>query len=206
MHSQTPVRSSLIALILLASTSGCAFLEGLQRDPSVAVRAQGKRGRGAILGPNRVMTVQHVVGSARRVRVGAGLEWTEARVVRRFPCAPEALVELELEQSTLGFSGFAAARCAQLGQGGPAWIHTPRGRMPWGSAELRRGDSGSPVFDAQGGLVGLLHGRELWSGRPIAVQLSSTTFGAGPLARRANASDELLALARARAPRPLRLR
>ena len=192
----------LVALALLTSSSGCALVEGLQRDPSVAVRAQGQRGRGAILGPRRVLTVQHVVGAAQRVRVAAGLEWAEARVVRRFACAPEPLVELELAPSPWGFRGFAPARCAQLGRGGPAWIHTPRGRLPWGAAELRRGDSGSPVFDAQGGLVGLLHGRELWSGEPIAVELRPGTLSlprrAAPFARRASPIDQLLALARAR--------
>lgn len=183
--------TALLVLVLLA---GCASApERVERSivkldgPASAALEGGAKvvagarcGRGAIVGPRHVLTVAHVVGDAREVSVSTGGPFdVAARVVEWRPSWPEPLVLLELDVAEdgsfgelLGMGRIAPARVLAKGAGRAAVIVTPRGPVPCApGARLVPGDSGSPVLDANGRLVGLLHGIE--GGRtPVVVPLS----------------------------------
>lgn len=138
-------------------------------------------GRGAVVSGRHVVTVEHVLQGHDRVFVATAGDrgWVGARVVRRERAAPEPLVVLELDVDEgaygllLGFEGFAPERVLVRGRGAPATVLTARGRLPWGPDVLARGDSGSPVLDAAGGLVGVVSGRREGDGVYVALGASS---------------------------------
>lgn len=148
---------------------------------SVEVRATldpgGLAGRAAVVGDRHVLTVEHVLQGQDRVFVATAGDggWVAARVVRRERGDPEALVLLELEVDEgaygllLGFDGFEAESALTPGVGAPATILTGRGRLPWAPGVLAPGDSGSPVLDATGALVGIVSGRRGSQGVYVAV-------------------------------------
>ena len=79
---------------------------------SVGIQAElgGPAGRGAIVGPTHVLTVDHVVGSHKEVwiatsrRRGRNRGWVRAHVRARYRAQPENIVLLELEVDD-GFFG-----------------------------------------------------------------------------------------------------
>jgi len=151
-------------LLLPPFCSGCAGLVTFEAQHEVRLRTSERVGHGAIVAPNRVVTVQHVVGERQTVSVatrGAG-GWVEAKVARVIPAVPEPLVELELpvSDSLFAFSGFASYQVLERGLGLGSQIRTHRGARPLSGAYLRPGDSGAPILNAQGQLVGLLSGRD----------------------------------------------
>jgi len=165
-------------MILLAATTGCSAMNRVNDalastgafdlapsnaghcDCAVAIRGEG-RGRGVVTGKRTVLTVAHVVGSLGTVEVETSLLWKSARVVRKIPSFPEDLVELELvaeEAGFLSFEGFAADRQAQLRDGTAVSVATASGVHAW-PGTLVPGDSGSPVLDSNGSVVGLVVGK-----------------------------------------------
>lgn len=154
---------------------------------SVEVRATldpgARAGRGAVVGDRHVLTVEHVLQGQERVFVATTGDggWVAARVVRRERGDPEALVLLELDVDEgaygllLGFDGFEAESVLSTGGGSPATILTGRGRLPWAPGVLAPGDSGSPVLDATGALVGIVSGRRGAAGVYVAVGPVSPT-------------------------------
>ena len=171
-------------LVALAVTPGCAALDQVETTlastgafefgPGEAVRRDGavdvvgaSNGRGVVVGPRRVLTVAHVVGEAAEVDVATGYTWSSARVVRRHAAWPEPLVELELARDAFGPDEVLAPGAGAS----PAWVLAADGPRPW-SAPLRPGDSGSPVVDPRGLLVGLAVGnQEPEGGTPVLAAL-----------------------------------
>lgn len=152
---------------------------------AVEVRASldpgARAGRGAVVSARHVVTVEHVLQGHDRVFVATAGDrgWVGARVVRRERAVPEPLVVLELDVDEgaygvlLGFEGFAPERVLVRGSGAPATILTARGRLPWAPNVLVRGDSGSPVLDGAGGLLGVVSGRLGSEGVYVAVGAST---------------------------------
>lgn len=186
-----PSFALLFGLSLLAAP-GCAALSDFEATLTRAGIArfdshhaggvqitQGRRvGRGAVVGPNRVLTVLHVVEDAEPIYVSTSRRGglVEARVVGQVPATPEPYVVLELDVehglgSLFGFSGFADDRWLTAGDGEPRGVLTARGYRTWSNGQLLPGDSGSPVLDEAGGLVGLVHGRRMFSAEPVCVRL-----------------------------------
>ncbi len=191
-------------VLLLASTfltAGCAQLDAFERSleaagvarfggsdapggAAVRIRAGERAGRGAVVAPDRVLTVAHVVGDAEAVWVDVSRSgaWVEARVVDRLPSSPEDLLLLELSTDAgwagalFGFAGFSAGHVHAAAPGAaPAWIETARGRAPVSAApDLRPGDSGSPVLDRRLRLVGLLSGRSVTAPRVAGLPTAPT--------------------------------
>jgi len=171
---------ALVSAALLAPLSGCAALSeaielrtpaALDAGRAVTVRrGSGLEGRAAVIGPNTIVTVAHVPSPWEATWVGTRRDggWVEAAAVQHVPSHPESLIVLRVEttgdgvlSAVFGFPGFDADdafACAAPGAT-PAWIDTERGVLPFATADLRPGDSGSPVLDAEGRLVGLLSGR-----------------------------------------------
>jgi len=141
----------------------------------VAHRADGSwtLGAGAVVRGGRVLTVAHVLHGATEIEaeVHGRLISVEARVARRIRAVPEDLIELRLEESegVLGFGGFAAEDTLEVAAGEPSqlWASSGLFNLPCATAP---GDSGSPLLDPEGRLVGLLvgdlGGSPVWSSIP----------------------------------------
>jgi hypothetical protein len=121
-----------------------------------------------VIGPDLVVTVRHVLPDADAqpcVSTLASRGFVDAAVVGVVNATPEAILLLRVELNPsplgqlLGFSGFAGEECYRLGDGSPAVIVTSRGSLDFVRGQLLPGDSGSPVLDQDGDLVGLLCGR-----------------------------------------------
>ncbi|RMG15865.1 MAG: serine protease [Planctomycetota bacterium] len=209
-----------LCLLVLPCTSGCAalqrFEEGLEAagiarfhaplaaagdgGRAVAIEGHGPEGRrvgrGAVIGPDRVLTVAHVVDGCGRLEVAVRRRggWVRARAIERIPQVPEDLVVLALEVDApgpyadlFGFSGFPAdATFRPSADGRPQQVLLARGPRRWERVALRPGDSGSPVVDARGALVGLVSGR--CGDLPV---LTPCRPAAGELARRASPASYL---------------
>lgn len=187
MARTTTTIRGVLSLVVLAS-SGCGSLASFERaledagiarfaapaagGRSVQVRASlepGQRaGRGAVVGDRWILTVGHVVEGRETVFVSTTSEggWVEARVARRVAGNPEDLVLLEMTVDEgafgllLGFDGFAKDSVLHPSASGvPAEVLTPRGAIAWRPGVLVPGDSGSPVLDDSGRLVGIVSGR-----------------------------------------------
>lgn len=197
-----------LALVALAALSGCAAPlgrfeaalteAGIARfggadARGVAVRASldpgAPAGRGAVVGDRWVLTVDHVTRGQDAVHVATTRDggWVAARVARRIAATPEPLVLLEVEVddgvygALLGFTGFDPDRHLPAGEGPATTVVTPRGHLPWVDGTLEPGDSGSPVLDATGGLVGLVCGRRGGTGVYVAVTPAARPAAAGTL-------------------------
>jgi S1-C subfamily serine protease len=132
---------------------------------------QDRTGRGAVISSRHVLTVAHVVGAETVAWVGTSRRkggragWVKARVLKRIAASPEPLVVLELDVddglfgALLGFTGFSAADCYDHGRGSPQAVALGRGLHPWAPGVLSPGDSGAPVLDRNGNLLGLVTGR-----------------------------------------------
>ncbi|MCO5169586.1 MAG: hypothetical protein M9894_24865 [Planctomycetes bacterium] len=154
-----------------------ALVEPPPRGEAVTITRgdEGAAGRAAVVGADLVLTVRHVLLAGARPPGGEVEAWVSTarggaggrvagRIVGVLPTRPEPVlvVRVEVDDGPLaglvGFSGFAPERRYVVGRGLPEQVDTPRGRAPLLRARLRPGDSGSPVLDAAGGLVGLLCG------------------------------------------------
>lgn len=157
-------RALLLLPVVLSGCGGAASVEPLP----VTVRAGGlaeERATAVATGDGRVLTVAHVLDGARAVRVGG----RPARVVR---------VDTGRDVAELAVPGLVAdpARFARAG----ATVKVHRLRSTVSARVLRRvtasldgarrpaleldvrvepGDSGAPVVDAEGRLVGLVFAR-----------------------------------------------
>ncbi len=114
--------------------------------------------------------MRHVVGDAASVEVGVGYSWVSARVVGTIPAWPEPLVELELAADEAVVEDDVLVTAT----GAPVWVLCADGARAWGHP-LRPGDSGSPVVDADGAVVGLASGN--LRGQPLLVTLPKDPVG-----------------------------
>lgn len=139
-------RASVRGRVELLAQSGQGWVQGL----------------GAIVSDRHVWTVAHVVNGATTIEVSVEgrMVALDARVVRRIAAHPEPIVELEVELQPgfFGFAGFPEDQRYELGDGEPASLWGQSGLFSF-PCETRAGDSGAPLLDADGRLVGLWVGR-----------------------------------------------
>ena len=150
----------------------------------IAHRADGSwtLGAGAVVRGGRVLTVAHVLNGATEIEaeVQGRMISVVARVERRIRAVPEDLIELRLEESPgmLGFEGFEAEDTLEVAAGEPSqlWASSGLFNLPCASAP---GDSGSPLLDPEGRLVGLLvgdlGGSPVWSSIPTRERAPSSS-------------------------------
>lgn len=128
-------------------------------------------GSGAVISSDTVITAAHVVQDANGKRLGHvwvdphgdGVTWIRADVVVYVaaPVEPVAVLRLNVDSSSAaGFAGFSPADCYAFSTGGqdPHAVVTQRGPYRWMVGRIAPGDSGSPVVDSRGSLLGLVWG------------------------------------------------
>jgi hypothetical protein len=118
----------------------------------------GVRGTGAVIGPFSIITVAHVVTNQDVVLVDVGefdIAWQGARVVGFIRGTPEDIVLLQL----LGDDGIKGDYFRlRTGYKQASHVVTTRGVFNWQPGILTPGDSGSPILNPSGDVIGLVHG------------------------------------------------
>lgn len=143
---------TLIFVMLLSGCQTYGYDFGCDVETNTA---QGRgRGRGAIIGPNEVYTVYHVVEDAKDIYV----EGYKAKIVSiQEPLDNgDGLVLLTVRGADFGSDRIVTV-APHISCGA---IYLPRRgeeQWPWG---LRPGDSGSPILDKKGQLIGLVRAVE----------------------------------------------
>jgi hypothetical protein len=147
-----------LVLVLLLFATGCITIPGSRPEDAgdttglwTSVQHRGHTGSGAVVGKNLIATVSHVVRNSSLVWVSGGLP---AKEVERI--ATQGYEEIVILRVSYDFDD---EHIFKLGNGQPHEIWGPRGRQPWSPSEVIPGDSGSPVLDKDGLLVGHVSAR-----------------------------------------------
>ncbi len=125
----------------------------------VYVSVNGILGSGAVLDSKIVLTVAHVIKKQQMAMVDVGKferKWAAARVVGRIHAKPEDIIILQL----VGEDSFPKIEYFKRGAGLPlpSVMVTTKGVFPWNPGSIVSGDSGSPVLNIDGELIGLVVG------------------------------------------------
>jgi hypothetical protein len=148
--------------------SGCASFE----HNVLKVKSGGSQGNGVILSHDTVLTVKHLIKDPSDVKVWYWRDnrwrrnkgfWKKAEVIREIPTnSYEPLVLLRVlgykkDPGFFDWRGFEEKDIYKLSVNRiPGKIVTGRGSYLWGEECVIEGDSGSPVVDKSGALVGLI--------------------------------------------------
>ena len=114
-------------------------------SPAVKLYTETTMGHGCVVGPGLIATVRHVVGDETTWSPMGGRERIGTEVIKRYP-GRDGIVILKAKIS---------------------WLLPPAN---FRSYTIRPGDSGSPVFDNQGRIIGLVSGKYR-DGRVVIVPL-----------------------------------
>ena len=155
-------------LLLTLSLAGCAHFE----YNVLKVKSGGSQGNGVILSSDTLLTVKHLVKDPLDVKIWYWRDnrwrknkgyWIRAEVVREIPTRgfePLVLLRVPGYKKNPGFfdwKGFKKKDTYKLGiNTSPYKIITGRRSFLWGKECIRPGDSGSPVVNEKGNLVGLI--------------------------------------------------
>lgn len=147
------IRNLLVVLILLLS-GGCVT-HSYQEGTIVALKnTDGGQCRGNVIGRNYIVALGHCI-KTEILYVKDGYFWRKATVVARWQGSRDLVLVLDVEgadwDSTEWFTLAPGATPAST-------ITKYNGRQAWDSAISLKGDSGSPVMDDQGRLVGMVWG------------------------------------------------
>lgn len=149
--------------------------------PKTGVRVSGRvvhilagpaRGTGAVIGPYSIITVAHVVRNESVVMVDVGrrvFKWKAARVVGFLHASPEPIVLLHLLGDKRIEGHYFRLR---TGYKSPSYVITPRGVFDWQPGAITPGDSGSPVLNLSGDVIGLVHGYRTSNKKSIHTSFS----------------------------------
>ncbi len=165
-------------LLCVVLFSGCASFE----HNVLKVKSGGSQGNGVILSHDTVLTVKHLVKDPSDVKIWYWRDnrwrknrgfWKKAEVIREISTnGYEPLVLLKVlgykeDPGFFDWRGFEEKDIYKLSVNRiPGKIVTGRGSYLWGEECIIKGDSGSPVVDKSGALVGLISAtikqRRLW--------------------------------------------
>lgn len=93
------------------------------------------------------LSLDHCVDDDAFLRI----DGKQAAIVRRVQAEPEPYVILEV-------NNFWCDEPTAIRAGPPHKVRTRRGEFLWVNYEPKHGDSGSPIFDKEGFLIGLVYG------------------------------------------------
>jgi S1-C subfamily serine protease len=174
--SRSNVNVAVLAVTLLAC-GGAPERPGVVEVRVWSASGVAQRATGTVVGDGRVLTVEHVLAGARRIEV----DGQRATVVRRRP-------ELDLAELRSGVTGppvrygeagrdlrvltLHGARAATLNRRVGVHLAGAPGRRPSLdlAARIVAGDSGAPVVDRAGRVVGVVYARSTRRDAAYAVR------------------------------------
>lgn len=111
-------------------------------------------GTGAVIGKRLIITVDHAIGQQEIVIIDVDDELVAGKVVGRIRAEPESLVLIQLFDSHPGFEDghFQMTRAYPH----PYIVVTQKGVFGWNPGVVVPGDSGSPVLNKYGEIIGLV--------------------------------------------------
>lgn len=138
-------------LIVLLMLAGCQTTGDIACD----VETDVSRGRGVIIGPRTVLTVTHVVDKPMGLSVdGHAAHITTMQHLILDTGRADGVTVLELDDYVFPSDRIASTISNNDWRSGLFYLPA-RGREPWPWG-LRAGDSGSPIVDINGNVVGLV--------------------------------------------------
>lgn len=133
-------------------------------------------GSSAIVGPNEVLTVEHVTriqDYPTELFISKSLYLfnvdVKLKIEKTWPGSREKIVLLS-NNSILGWGESDIWEIAS-DYNDPKWVVTPRGTFLWSQYRAEKGDSGSPVADSSGRLIGLVWGFYTDNRQPIYMSV-----------------------------------
>ena len=145
--------------------------------PKTAVRFSGRivhvmsgigvRGTGAVIGPYLIITAAHVIKNQDVVLVDVGIDdynWKGARVVAFLKASTEDIVLLQLLGDEPIEGNYFRMK---TGNRTPRYVVTHRGVFNWQPGIVTPGDSGCPILNANGDVIGVVHGHYTMSRKNI---------------------------------------
>lgn len=172
------MRELILTLLLTVSLAGCVIHP--QTDPERPSGAivnlmhvkDGQRGycKGFAISKDLMLTIGHCTEGELMVKVDTAKNesiWVAAKAVKTFQGRHDTIVLLKT--STTLFPGWTDEEQFKLNPGGnPHFTITKHlGYQLWRNAKSYEGDSGSPVFDKDGKVVGVVWGHYKWSNGAI---------------------------------------
>lgn len=172
-------------IILVLFLVGCGSLPTIPRGHysahgrAVEFHTSGTRdkiGMGAVIGKNTAITAFHIVelNTSYWIKPYAVLQF-RAQMDKLCPSSPESIAVLKLNDNTM-FKGWNHQDIFSIDSDNdePVKVITGRGCFFWEHYVPEPGDSGSPVVDKDGELVGLVYGWNEYTDnvrKPIMIRI-----------------------------------
>lgn len=161
---------NLLLCFLLLVLPGCVISGSHHYDEGVSVALRDTDGstcRGAIIGSDLIVTLGHCI-EANTLYVRDGVVWREATVIQRYDGIRDSVIVLRVD----GVNWPESSWFVLNPDGAPALtLSFHNGVQVWDNAVSYPGDSGSPVVDSTGRLVGLIWGSRVDTHRAIIEML-----------------------------------
>lgn len=165
-----------ILLIFSAPLTSCVAPGAIVTVRDVQERT---RANGVVVGPKLVLTLGHCVDGAikgGKLYIIIGGYWVKATIVRVIKGKMDDFVLLRVDKDS---DWKKSERWLLNPAGKPAYIYIRniRNKKRWKGVKIHPGDSGSPIVDSTGRLVGLLYGHWIKDNSAIMERLPKDIFG-----------------------------
>lgn len=165
-----------LAFILATMLTACSFQTQFARVYDGHPRHAKGRGHAAVVGTNTVVTAYHVIDHSvdnPYSTTHVGKTYSKWGIVHRYypmdvshmvvtPKNREPVVFLKSRDNKKLWN-----KHLNIGRGLPYKVVTSRGTFPWYTYKSEKGDSGSPILNKNGELVGLVWGSRRRDGESV---------------------------------------